>query len=1508
MVGQKYIPQFINVDLHPSLLGPDCATFIKNIVYSIEDTSSANIGKDSRAGVMKTMESTAVYVENFKLPDGYNQAIGALDVKELRQVFVFVYNDRRNHTIYRINGNNATIDIVKQGACLDFELSPEFFIHQGGAYLEVLNVADPVTGLEIIRTFLFWTNGINYQGFVCVEDSIATSGFDPIKFPYFTGDYDQCVLFRMGIPTPKECLTVKEVPRTDADKGLNNNLLFNTWQFRLMVIDVWGRPSEHGIISNMYIPGVNDCIGASAGLPRCLDLIFKAPNPTIDKIQVEYRNCNDEQWYISDTIFLYTGSSLGEWWKRSRNPDVSLDPDGNITYTFCRDRECQPVATTETARVTNPLPRSSQAISKIGSFVGLFNNKDGFPPFPKELIDKISITVEPPAAVQTNTASITIYVGIWNEARDNYQAVFAAPSNYLWGDNNSKHGGAAAYSQYFINPQQHGFGGYLVGTGNYVIATQVYVDANGELQDDTNYAGIAISPSRKCFQKFVFTNIPKGNYIFRLFSHLTDPATNGNYAQTSTTVWGLCPFSATGFAIQPEARQPLQEILINVCNGDYNTLKDNKILMIADLAAVGDNDVPGQLQPITGINSSTQAYKATCGYWYETNKNGYNQYPIELIKVTLQSGISSLITDHNGFYYFSTRGTNRRCSFNFTYKCAIRQVTQMEGNTGMRFSNHILDQDNFNNTYNFPDYYTLPCNRILIKGKVVLSGTNIPVANVVVVITRGQFAITDSNGEYTIVAHDDNTNNDVRNDQLILASGTCVYTNQTGGCIPTKPIQILPCSNCVLREVDESDLVLSFISGRGLLSGGTYGVSVIGKDWLGRPTFAQPIKYITIPSITQSKAVSPSKVRIDIDPTAIFPEETDHITFAITPETTIEAYDDWIVDSVLFVDNTGVENDVAPTQIKIYYASLIEFNKQNNYNTTVNWSFLEPPASVGATQTPYMHDVVYFYINGDGNYFPNSISALVKYDQAGQYFLIDYTSDLAGLLPNALIRLVRPKGCTGTEGYFEVCDIVNIVGRSALLKSFYLDAFDTYYLYRQIPVPLFINPTKTSTVSQTIQQITNADGSKTTITQTTDQTLTQINEPRTFGFPFESDSPSNFWGKGCHNQGRPFVKNPFEAVLYHKDQWALSGAISSNGVLNYLNYFDDNNKGDFNDSKLNGIVSVMIETSIVLVIGQTDNFVVGFSDNLARANADGSVSVDSINNQFGRPQGKVGSNYGCNLFDKNTIYKYKGIVNFLDSNESAIIQHNFSSADPFTESGANSAIGIKIKEVQKYNNANGSTRYFTSVINPSSNEYILTDKIIKNTQFVNQLRYFDHTQQETFGFGIFSKKFRTTWGFLPECYARLDGDVYSKQMFSFVNGIPHRHYDNFGNTGYGKIYGQTVNRTLKIVCALDNLKKKKFLSLAVYCKEGTYFSNHIITETGQKSRIMLGYFYEAEFGFYAAFLADSTNPNPNSILDGEVLNGTWAEVSLVGDPSIDAVYSELQGIVINVIPSEKSGV
>lgn len=1496
MAGQVYIPERIEMDVQETFTPNSAARYIKNLVFAMGDTSSATASRGGKAGVYKPLESNAVYVDDFVLPVGTVQSVGRACFRKTKQAFIFSYSSKGNHAIFRINGEDATIDSLGVGSYWNFQLDPRYFINDaGGCYLEEIWVADPTTGLKVKRTFLFFTDAFNNQGFVCVEDAIATQGFNANVFPYFKGNYDPNLLVRMGTMTPNDCIKVTEIPLTQDSVQLSNDLLYNTWQFRLRYIDVWGKPSEYGIMSDIYIPGGGGCIQSSTNLARCLALMFQAPPPHINQVEVCFRNCNTTQWYLADTLDLYNGSPLGEWWTRSRNANIPYDPNtGLITYTFCADAGCDPIDPTLTSRLNNPLPLTSNSVAPIGAYTGVGGNRYGQLPFSQDLKEQFTLSVTAPSGTVNTARNIEIFIEIFNPFNQQNQPIYyttltgSTNKVYAYGSFHGINsaglgtGSFADYQQWFTNINQSGFIGTLVGTGSYVVSQQYIMDQSGNLTAVTDFTKLQFPVNIRYFQKFTFTNLNPQKYIFRITSQQIDPTLDPTYIGTSTTLRGAfaCNFSApsTNFSQinHSSVVSDAKELLIDVCNANYSTLTDSKILVIYDISGSA----------------------ARAGYVKNTNQTGVSQIGIELAKVgfTSPQNISSQFTDHNGFFFVASQAGGQGSQYNIFGYCSCKYISFTGGidigsTDKLTVNNWYLNDDSPCLTYDDPVEGL--CNYIVISGQIVECGTNIGVPNVAVVLSRGGVGYTDNDGNFSIIAHDDATTTAPRQDSLYYITSSCPFTDCNGNCLEPINISINKCTTCGARNQSITTISVEYISLKGLLSGGTYPVGVTGWEGFGRPGFVQPLGNLMIPPVYQTKAFGPSQIGVQMASNTLLPPWIKYLTFWVGEETTIADYVDWIVDSFIFVDNTGLENTAAPTQIKIFYASLIEYNKQNNYNTTVNWSFLESLPNV-TTQTPVTTDRVQFLMNGDGTFFSENIVSLVKYDQTGQYFLINYTPNLANLVANARIRLFRPKVCQFTEGtdntapYFELCSTILVNNGIPASFSAILNAFDTYYIYRGIiPVPT---------------------------AQPNSSPIAYIDEPRLQGLPFEHNSPSDFWGQGCANFGRVSSSNDQETVLFKQNEVALSDAVSTTGLLNFLCFFGDQTPADFTTTGINGITAILPETGRILIIGQDDHLIVGFNDNMVRANADGTVQTGSIPNSFGQPYIKIGQNWGCRLIDKNTIYKKEGLVHWLDTSKVAVIQHNYTRA--FQVSKANQAEGIvggidswlraKIKEVQNFNLANGNIRYFHGIVNPQAYEYILTDYTIGSTNPVNSERGPNVFVNETMAMDIFTKHWKCSYGFVPEMYAEIEGELNAQQLFTFLKSVPYSHYNDISVKSYGQMYGQTLVRVLEPVISIGKMAKKKPLSMGVICKQGQYFVDRATTEGGQRTRMLLSRWIQAIWGWYAPFMCDlNTPPDPNrpfqtgpgALFEGNMLVGDYIKVRLIGDPATDTTYTELEGVL-----------
>lgn len=166
-ISERILPREVNTDLSPLYLGNDKASFIRGIDYALYGDKSGN------EMVYKSDESNKLYDTSFTPPAGENFAVGRKVSHETNEVYVLAYNSLSNHFIYRIKDGKC--EMVCRMPELGFTLNPDRFIRQGR--IEVI----PFSKGDRTKTFLVWTEGVDRQYSLCVEDSIATNSFNPLQ-------------------------------------------------------------------------------------------------------------------------------------------------------------------------------------------------------------------------------------------------------------------------------------------------------------------------------------------------------------------------------------------------------------------------------------------------------------------------------------------------------------------------------------------------------------------------------------------------------------------------------------------------------------------------------------------------------------------------------------------------------------------------------------------------------------------------------------------------------------------------------------------------------------------------------------------------------------------------------------------------------------------------------------------------------------------------------------------------------------------------------------------------------------------------------------------------------------------------------------------------------------------------------------------------------------------------------------------------------------------------------
>lgn len=1502
-VSQKVTPlNGCDFDVDETSIEELKAFFLKNITSREGRNPNAAIGQGQKKYAFTPLESNSKYC-NIPLPAGDNFCVGFKYFKEINRGFVCVWNSNDDHLVYQINAGTGACQLLKKTSCFNFQLSPEYFIAESRMAIQTTCRHNKITDLQENVIFLVIVDDYNPQRMLCVDDLIATSGFDKTLFPYFNvndNECDECININLGIAGNKDCIVVTPVPRnlTDPAELLKpNKLNFKAWEFRVMGIDVWGRPTGHGPISTKYINAIGGtCIQESNGLSRCLKLTFPAGCAIIDKWQIEFRNCNknirglsvESDWFLHDTIDKYNNCDNKNWWEREKNTtadNFTFNAVNNtIEYIFCADKECQPLPVKETNKTSDFLPITSGTVVPLGKNIALAKNTRGFEPLDCKELEKMNFTIQRPVAaascLNSELRKITIWGIIWNPYEDDGVDIRKKDDNIVFGVADCQNNNPITFEQ-VLPKNQEGIIGYLAGTSHYNVSKQYNYD---RITADKTFVGLDYKRGNPLIgirnfplQKWEFNVLP-GKYVFRISSHKSSPS--DDFKSTSTYTIGRTSLNSLG-----GLTQETKEIVINVCDNDVEIL--NEPIMIWDLTRIGKGCT---VVDVSSVNN---------GYLYEDE---VNKIPVEMASVDCSPGggtYQSHFTDHNGFYFATNRARGLQTTLRGKKNCV--------NNTEIGKSRKSFD--NRDAWYRFDKIYVykktdlyLTKDRVKIKGKIVLcDNPNIGVAGALVVLTRGGFATTNSQGEFTIIAHDIG-NAGVRIDNLIYSQrGTCQLLQcgvECVNCFADAVVNLGTCSGSDrIVTAPTLQVRINGFNKKGPHMGGRYGISLFEHDWLDRVGYGQMLDkhYLNIPSLQDTQVYDYCKILFDITGMT-FKKGTKRISFGITDNLNEDDYLTWPAERVQFIDNSGKPNTAAPTKIRLYYEGLNEYNKQNDYSTNAVWDFIANKED-GSTISG---DEVEFLANGDGTIFTTKITQLVTYDKIGKYIQVAYREDLKDLKDGALIRLIRQKQCEQKEFFYELCPIIKVVNQQATVLTGEIEFFDSYLLNRQIPVPVTVVTKKKDADNNEIE---------TSVTE---------NELKNFPFLFEHHSPSDFWGDHCSTKGRVNAKNPFENQQCRKDEICMSRALTDDGLLNGLHRYAEEDAVRIGE-KFGGITSALAELNVVLIICENATLTVPFNDTNVKADAEGRIFAPSLDDKFGNPQKKT--DFGCQPWDINTIRIKNGIIMFIDSKNSALVKHDFTTGYDISLLGAKGLVSSYIKYMIRNNYGDGKKMYAHGVIDPKTGEYLLTFAILRgsSSDYINDSSVLEIGKNETAVWDLYDDKnpFRGTRSYTPEYYGWLDGDRNDQQLLAFKFGEAWMHH-NLANPSavFNNFFGTQCTPVFELVFNLQNDKVKNYMSLNTYCKEVLFYADRIITESGQQSRLMPRWWDKRDKFFVGDFkCATNTQPDSNlpketgenALLDGDSLIGRWIKVRFRPKIADRGKYFELTSVICFMNGAEKSG-
>lgn len=1510
----------INLSTDESLLSEEEARFIRgwNQFLSNNPTSDSDGGLSEMANEKKlTKNPSNSLFGNIILPSGINYSIGGGYVKETSQYYSCIWNSNGYHSIWRLDAKNNTSTLVIQDPCLNFQLNPDNFISETRFTYVTYEQYHKNSQIPVIKTWIFMVDDYSRAKQIPVEDCIKTHGL--VHSFFGIGDCcTVCDMITLGAPgKPTGCIGITPVPRpdTDEEKQKQNYISFKVWQFRLKYVDVWGRESIHGVISNQYYNSQNtSCTSDETKMPRCIDLTIDAGCKYIASIHLEYRICGvgntemESDWVRCDIIDKYSdcdlnGNYITDFWLRDfkqkyYQPISDINPISynsgtkKFTVRFCGNKETAIVPKKETDLSSLYIPNKSKSVFKIGNKIGLSNDERGSSPLSctqKESI-KFSIDETNSACNPSKTYKVTVWGYIYSPLDDKLTNIrfFDADNNgsketigygragktsgeYATAKDNPKY-----YNQYFGNGSKH-FIMYAVGHDDYYVeGKQCYIQSSNNI--------IEIGPmqtkteSASYLQKWEL-NLPNGSYVLRLAAPYVglDMNTIDNeraYRRSSANMYGITTHANPGLPVSEQ-----YEIHVDVCNGDVNMWTTP--ILIWDLT----RDVGGIINNLANVVE---------GYIKNTI-TGYGTYGVEYCNVGISSGSTASLychkTDANGHYFGTTVGG---------VGAGIQLQLQITDNY---CSSINYDSDASNNTDNYKlsnDIALVDKTEFKIEGILLDQATNNPVQGMVVVYQNGRSAITDSSGKFKIYA-----NGLVRNDSLIFSNliGGCIRVrtdDPCSSCFDSIPITVPLCSDPI-KKVDIGNLYFQTpsILYTGSIFQGRYGIGLVLEDCLGMETFVQAPDENYI-EINDSNKIS--KFQFDITALNNIPSNFSKFSFYVTDNLTYSDWLEWVVDYALLEDNNGniAQSGVqlaSKKRVRLYIYSQTNYTAYSQANT--NWQFIKG-------------DLVQIYATGSGTDI--NITKLASYKNGDQYITIEYDestmSDIVNYLNGAKIRFLRPRIENTTEKYYQLCNYISITNGVPDIQTGVLNFQNSYRISRSIPYYESVVTVQDAIVNQ-------YDPSG-TVTGTKIETI-PVSTPTPNGskrtYILNHHSPSDFFGNKCFGRGRVNVKNRHESVHRLPTEICVSYGISNEGLTNYLHWFTSENATTFDDQVYHGITGVIAEQNLILVICTNDYFTLAYNQSEFRTDdKTGQIFAIPAANKFGQPRSKAGNNYGCSYKDHNTIAIENGVVFYLDSKNNEVIRHNFDSAQPFTPLGISGWIQAKISHVNNYNKniSPSANKYFHAIVDPKRKQYVLTvfklsDSHISN--WVNNKPEIDIDLNETLCIGGDQEPILYDMPhYTPEAYGVFKSEELGTQLISFKNGVPYIHYQ-MNNTSFLNYYGIQCKPIIEMVFNKNPALNKNFLSIIEKIKQHKLYSDRIITESGQFSYLMPWAFISGNNDYAAAFrcqtngVIDSNKPNnvgPNAIIDGQTLFGKWIKVRLVSTDSDDNKYAELFIISCNM--------
>jgi len=180
-------------------------------------------------------------------------------------------------------------------------------------------------------------------------------------------------------------------------------------------------------------------------------------------------------------------------------------------------------------------------------------------------------------------------------------------------------------------------------------------------------------------------------------------------------------------------------------------------------------------------------------------------------------------------------------------------------------------------------------------------------------------------------------------------------------------------------------------------------------------------------------------------------------------------------------------------------------------------------------------------------------------------------------------------------------------------------------------------------------------------------------------------------------------------------------------------------------------------------------------------------------------------------------------------------------------------------------------------------------------------------RNETIAYNMNGGFYNGFYAYTPEFYGYVDGNQFGLSMVSFKEGVPYFHNQENVQT-YNTFYNYETDQVIRVVVNKEPEMEKVWLTMAYDSKNKTSMINgiryegyNVVTSDYMASTIPIEAFVFREGFYFSPFFRNTSYGS--TILNGQILRGSWIDITLVRDVEHRNSYSELSKVIVKFEPS-----